>query len=193
MVDVTNETELRDAIFAANAGGDTTINITGNITLNESLPMISSNVTINGGGNLIDADRLPGILCPERDGDHRQRHHRQCGCLWWQWRQRRQFRRRRRGRRPRRGCGRFREQRRGRDFDQRRGGYCDRPGRQWWSRRGQWRRRHRWRRRRRTRLVGGGGAVATMVAGAAATMAAAGAAKRAAAAAAESSAKAELA
>ncbi len=55
-VNVANETELRNAIFAANAGGDTSINITSNITLTQSLPMISSSVTVNGNNNTINAN-----------------------------------------------------------------------------------------------------------------------------------------
>jgi len=38
-VDVANETALRNAIFAANGGGDSNINVTANITLTQSLPM----------------------------------------------------------------------------------------------------------------------------------------------------------
>lgn len=55
-VDVANETQLRNAIFAANAGGDTSINVIGNITLTQSLPMISSSVTITGNNNTINAN-----------------------------------------------------------------------------------------------------------------------------------------
>src|SRR5690606_21446247 len=55
-VDVASEAALRAAIFAANTGGDSTINIVGNITLTRSLPMITSSVTVNGGGNTVDAD-----------------------------------------------------------------------------------------------------------------------------------------
>ncbi|WP_421706978.1 autotransporter domain-containing protein [Algihabitans sp.] len=54
---VSNETDLRSAIFTANSNGDptNTINITGNIALTRSLPMIMANLTVNGGGNTIDA------------------------------------------------------------------------------------------------------------------------------------------
>ena len=55
-VDVASEAELRNAIFAANEGGDSTINITGDITLSRSLPMITSGVTITGNGHTIDAN-----------------------------------------------------------------------------------------------------------------------------------------
>src|SRR5262249_34689773 len=44
-VDVSDDTSLRNAIFAANTGGPIAINFTGNITLTASLPMITSNVT----------------------------------------------------------------------------------------------------------------------------------------------------
>src|SRR5262245_19618834 len=55
-VDVANETTLRAAIFAANRGGDININITANITLTQSLPMITSSVTVTGNGNTLDAN-----------------------------------------------------------------------------------------------------------------------------------------
>ncbi len=55
-VNVSTETQLRDAIFAANSGGDSTINITGNITLTQSLPMITASVTVTGNNNTIDAN-----------------------------------------------------------------------------------------------------------------------------------------
>ena len=54
-VNVGNEAELRTAIFNANTGGDTTINLLNDITLTQSLPMISSNITFDGGGYTIDA------------------------------------------------------------------------------------------------------------------------------------------
>ena len=45
VVNVTNETELRNAIFSANGGGDSNINVTGDQhTLTQSLPMITSSV-----------------------------------------------------------------------------------------------------------------------------------------------------
>ena len=54
---VANEGDLRSAIFTANSNGDptNTINITGNIALSQSLPMITRGLTVNGGGNTIDA------------------------------------------------------------------------------------------------------------------------------------------
>src|SRR5262249_5679988 len=55
-VDVSTETQLRNAIFAANGGGDSSINITANITLTQSLPMITSSVTVTGNGNTLDAN-----------------------------------------------------------------------------------------------------------------------------------------
>src|SRR5262249_2729601 len=45
-------------IFAANTGGPTAINVTGNITLAASLPMITSNVTIVGNGFTLDAANM---------------------------------------------------------------------------------------------------------------------------------------
>src|SRR5690606_10802004 len=56
--DVATEADLRDAIFTANTNGDpsNTINLTGHVTLTQSLPMITSSVTIDGGGHTIDAD-----------------------------------------------------------------------------------------------------------------------------------------
>lgn len=55
-VDVGDDAALRAAIFAANTGGDSTINVTGNITLTQSLPMITSDLTVNGGGFTINAN-----------------------------------------------------------------------------------------------------------------------------------------
>src|SRR5690606_11197417 len=55
-VDVASEAELRAAIYAANTGGDPAINITGNITLTRSLPMITTSVAIAGNGHTIDAN-----------------------------------------------------------------------------------------------------------------------------------------
>ncbi len=55
-VDVSSETALRNAISSANAGGDSAINITGDITLTQSLPMITTSVTVAGNGHTIDAD-----------------------------------------------------------------------------------------------------------------------------------------
>src|SRR5258708_24180004 len=55
-VDVANETALRNAIFAANGGGDSNINVTANITLTQSLPMITSSVTVTGNGNVLNAN-----------------------------------------------------------------------------------------------------------------------------------------
>ena len=54
---VATEADLRTAIFTSNTNGDptNTINITGDIALTQSLPMITDDVTINGGGNTIDA------------------------------------------------------------------------------------------------------------------------------------------
>jgi autotransporter-associated beta strand protein len=61
-VDVATEEQLRSAIFSANGGGDSTINITQNITLTQSLPMITASVTITGNGNKIDADNRGRVL-----------------------------------------------------------------------------------------------------------------------------------
>src|ERR1700746_3617410 len=55
-VDVANEAQLRSAIFAANSGGDSNINVTANITLTQSLPMITGSVTVTGNGNTLDAN-----------------------------------------------------------------------------------------------------------------------------------------
>lgn len=53
---VTTENELRTAIFTANTNGETnTINLANDITLTRSLPMITADVTIDGGTNTIDA------------------------------------------------------------------------------------------------------------------------------------------
>src|SRR5215471_6004840 len=57
-VNVSDDASLRNAIFAANTGGDTAINVTGNITLTQSLPMIASNVTLTGNGFTLDAANL---------------------------------------------------------------------------------------------------------------------------------------
>ncbi|MGE0095181.1 MAG: autotransporter domain-containing protein [Alphaproteobacteria bacterium] len=65
-VNVSTESELRTAIFNANTGaGSTTINITGNILLTQSLPMISSNVTVNGGGFTINAASIGRVFFVE--------------------------------------------------------------------------------------------------------------------------------
>ena len=61
-VDVANEAQLRSAIFAANGGGDSSINLTGNITLTQSLPMITGSVTINGANNTIDANNTGRVI-----------------------------------------------------------------------------------------------------------------------------------
>src|SRR3546814_3280763 len=68
VLDVDTEAELQGAIFQASndfaadgavSGGPYTINVTGDITLTRSLPMIrgdgASQITINGNGNTIDA------------------------------------------------------------------------------------------------------------------------------------------
>ncbi|WP_421707960.1 autotransporter domain-containing protein [Algihabitans sp.] len=54
---VANEAELRTAIFTANRNADpaNTINITGNIALTQSLPMITRSLNVNGNNNTIDA------------------------------------------------------------------------------------------------------------------------------------------
>src|SRR5215470_19225701 len=69
-VDVSTETQLRSAIFAANGGGDSSINITGNITLTQSLPMITSNVTVTGNGNTLNAN-MPAALSSLRPARRR--------------------------------------------------------------------------------------------------------------------------
>jgi len=48
---VASEAALRTAIFTANVNGDpsNTINLTGNVTLTQSMPMITKNLTVNGG------------------------------------------------------------------------------------------------------------------------------------------------
>src|SRR5690242_21848262 len=58
VVNVSDDASLRAAIFAANIGGDTAINFTGNITLVQSLPMITSNIAITGNGFTLDANNL---------------------------------------------------------------------------------------------------------------------------------------
>ena len=56
-IDVANEAQLRSAIFAINGGSvDTTINFTGGFHLTQSLPMITSSVTVTGNGNTLDAN-----------------------------------------------------------------------------------------------------------------------------------------
>jgi len=56
-IDVANEAQLRSAIFAINGGSvDTTINFTGGFQLTQSLPMITSSVTVTGNGNTLDAN-----------------------------------------------------------------------------------------------------------------------------------------
>ena len=55
-VDVSTEAQLRNAIFAANGGGDSNINITANITLTQSLPMITASATFTGNNNTLDAN-----------------------------------------------------------------------------------------------------------------------------------------
>src|SRR5215510_7274581 len=57
-VNVGDDASLRNAIFAANTGGDTAINFTGNITLAQSLPMITSNIAITGNGFTLDANNI---------------------------------------------------------------------------------------------------------------------------------------
>ena len=55
--DVNSEATLRTAIFAINGGNaDTTINFTGSFQLTQSLPMITSSVTVTGNGNTLDAN-----------------------------------------------------------------------------------------------------------------------------------------
>jgi autotransporter-associated beta strand protein len=56
VVNVATETQLRNAIFSANSGGDSAINVTANITLTQSLPMITASVTVTGNGNTLDAN-----------------------------------------------------------------------------------------------------------------------------------------
>ncbi|MCA8909521.1 MAG: hypothetical protein KDA64_16770, partial [Rhodospirillaceae bacterium] len=61
---VSDETGLRSAIFTANTNGDpaNTITLTGNITLTQSLPMITAGLTVEGGGNTIDADNAGRVF-----------------------------------------------------------------------------------------------------------------------------------
>src|SRR5260370_25550169 len=54
-VDVANETALRNAIFAANGGGDSNINVTANLTLTQSLPLIPSSAPAPGDRNALNA------------------------------------------------------------------------------------------------------------------------------------------
>jgi outer membrane autotransporter protein len=70
VVDVATESELRDAIFAANAGGDTAINLTADITLTRSLPMISADLTITGNGHTIDANDAGRVFFVESGTVH---------------------------------------------------------------------------------------------------------------------------
>jgi hypothetical protein len=55
-VNVSTEAELRNAIFSANGGGDSSIDIIANVTLTKSLAMIAASVTVTGNGNMIDAN-----------------------------------------------------------------------------------------------------------------------------------------
>ncbi|WP_375596368.1 autotransporter-associated beta strand repeat-containing protein [Algihabitans albus] len=60
---VNNETDLRNQIFNANdTGGTQTITLTGNITLTQSLPMITDSITIVGGGFTIDANNAGRVF-----------------------------------------------------------------------------------------------------------------------------------
>ncbi|MGP1256537.1 MAG: hypothetical protein ACTS10_19110, partial [Kiloniellales bacterium] len=60
---INNETDLRNAIFNANdTAGTQTITLTGNITLTQSLPMITDSITIVGGGNTIDANNAGRVF-----------------------------------------------------------------------------------------------------------------------------------
>ena len=61
-IDVSDEAGLRSAIFGLRTGGDSTITLTGNITLTQSLPMVTADVTLNGGGFTIDADNKGRVL-----------------------------------------------------------------------------------------------------------------------------------
>ncbi len=58
MVNVSTEAQLRNAIFAANAGGDQTIVFTSNIVLTGSLPMITASMTFQGNSFVLDADEM---------------------------------------------------------------------------------------------------------------------------------------
>ena len=60
---INNEADLRTAIFNANTvGGTQTITLTGDITLTQSLPMITDSVTIEGGGFAIDANNAGRVF-----------------------------------------------------------------------------------------------------------------------------------
>ena len=61
-IDVGNEADLRAAIFGLRTGGDSSINLTANITLTRSLPMIAADVALDGGGFTIDANNLGRVL-----------------------------------------------------------------------------------------------------------------------------------
>jgi len=56
-LDVANEAALRTAISTINGGSvGTTINFTGSFQLAQSLPMITSSVTVTDNGNTLDAN-----------------------------------------------------------------------------------------------------------------------------------------
>lgn len=60
---IANETDLRNAIFTANdTGGTQTITLTGNVTLTQSLPMITDSLTFVGGGFTIDANNTGRVF-----------------------------------------------------------------------------------------------------------------------------------
>lgn len=60
---INNETDLRNAIFNANdTGGTQTITLTGNVTLTQSLPMITDSITVVGGGFTIDANNAGRVF-----------------------------------------------------------------------------------------------------------------------------------
>ena len=98
-LNVSTEADLRAAIFQISndfatdrvVNDDYVINITGDIDLTQSLPMIRGDgvhtITINGNGHTIDAERQrPGLLRRERQGRDQRRHHRQrrgAGRQWW--------------------------------------------------------------------------------------------------------------
>lgn len=60
---IATEADLRNAIFTANdnAGADT-ITLSGNVTLNQSLPMITDSLTFDGGGFTIDANNTGRVF-----------------------------------------------------------------------------------------------------------------------------------
>ena len=107
VVNVANEGQLRNAI--ANAHNGDVINVTANITLSANLPLVKSNVIINGGNFTLSGNNLYRGLYVEfghrRDKRSQDRQRQRPGRQWWKgrrWRRRRRWTGRRTIRRQRR-------------------------------------------------------------------------------------------